>query len=94
MTQPGYSYVLGGSLEPVCPRDNKIMRYEASGLPSGADDRPAYRCGYQGCSVGYDLINGYFTLVGMPGHINPAEEPGVNTLKCPETRGLVIPPRR
>jgi hypothetical protein len=84
MTQPGYSYVLGRRLEPVCPRDHKIMRYEASGLPSGTDNRPSYHCGYEGCRVRYDLGNGYFTLIGMPDQINSAEEPGVNTLKCEE----------
>jgi len=93
MTQPGYSYVLGARLEPVCPRDNKIMRYEASGLPSGTDNRPSYRCGYEGCSVRYDLANGYFTLVGMPDQINAAEEPGVNMLKC-EKHGVWLYRRR
>ena len=82
MTQPGYSYVLNSKLEPLCPRDNKTMRYEASGLPSGTDNRPSYHCGHEGCSVRYDLANGYFTLVGMPISINPVEEPGANTLKC------------
>jgi hypothetical protein len=93
MTQPGYSYLLSARLEPVCPRDNKLMRYEASGLPSGSDERPSYRCGYQGCSVRYDLINGYFALIGMPGRIKPAEEPGINTLKC-EKHGVWLYRRR
>jgi hypothetical protein len=93
MRQPGYSYVLGARLEPVCPRDNKIMRYEPSGLPSGTDNRPFYRCGYEGCSVRYDLANGYFTLIGMPDQINPAEEPGVNTLKC-EKHGVWLHRRK
>ena len=44
MTQPGYSYGLDGKPEPLCPRDDKIMRYEASGLPSGTDNRPDYHC--------------------------------------------------
>jgi hypothetical protein len=82
MTQPGYSYVIDTKLEPLCPRDNKIMRYEASGLPSGTDNRPSYHCGHGGCNVRYDLVNGYFTLIGMPECINPLAEPGVNTLKC------------
>jgi hypothetical protein len=38
---PAYSYVLDAKLELLCPRDNKIMRYEASGLPSGTDNRPS-----------------------------------------------------
>jgi hypothetical protein len=82
MIQPANSFVLDAKLEPVCPRDNKIMRYEASGLPSGTDNRPSYHCGYEGCSVRYDLVDGYFRLIGMPEQINPVEEPGVNTLKC------------
>ena len=80
--QPAYSYVLDERLEPLCPRHNKIMRYEASGLPSGTDNRPSYHCGYEGCSVRYDLINGYFTLIEMPEEINHLEEPRANTLKC------------
>jgi hypothetical protein len=82
MTQSALSNVLDPNLEPLCPRDNKVMRYEASGLPSGTDNRPSYHCGFEGCSVRYDLINGYFTLIGMPEHINPVEEPGVNALSC------------
>ena len=82
MTQPGFSYSLDGELEPLCPRDNSIMHYEASGLPSGTDNRPSYHCGHGGCNVCYDLANGYFTLIGMPDSVNPLAEPGVNTLKC------------
>jgi len=93
MTQPGYSYVLDAKLEPLCSRDNKFMRYEASGLPSATDNRPSYHCGYEGCSVRYDLVNGYITLVGMPEQINPVEEPGVNTLKC-EKHGAWLYRRR
>ncbi len=82
MTQPGYSLALDKELEPLCPRDNHVMRYEASGLPSGAESRPSYHCGHQSCNVRYDLISGYFTLIGMPDLVNPLEEPGVNTLRC------------
>ena len=82
MTQPSHAFLLDSKLEPLCPRDNKIMRYEASGLPSGTDNRPAYHCGHEGCNVRYDLVNGYFTLIGMPESINPLAEPGVNALKC------------
>jgi hypothetical protein len=81
MTQPGYSYVLSTKLEPLCPRDNSVMRYEASGLPS-SDNRPSYRCGHEGCCVRYDLVNGYFTVVGMPEPMDPLEESGVDSLKC------------
>jgi hypothetical protein len=93
MTQPYYSCVICANLEPLCPRDNQIMRYEASGLPSGTDNRPSYHCGHQGCSVRYDLVSGYFTLIGAPEHINPVEEPGVNTLKC-EKHGTWLYRRR
>ena len=82
MIQPAYSYALDTTLEPLCPRDNKIMRYEASGLSSGPDNRPSHHCGYEGCRVRYDLVNGYFRLIGIPEEINPVEEPGANTLKC------------
>ena len=82
MTQPAFAYVLNPELEPVCPRDDRIMRYEASGLRSGTDNRPSYHCNYEGCSVRYDLVDGYFTLIGMPEQINPLQEPGVNTLRC------------
>jgi hypothetical protein len=82
VTKPADAYVLDPMLGPLCPRDNKIMRYEASGLPSGTDNRPSYHCGHEGCSVRYDLANGYFTLVGMPEQINSVGEPGVKTLKC------------
>ena len=93
MTQPAHSYVLDPMLEPLCPRDNKIMRYEASGLPSGTDNRPSYHCGYEGCGVRYDLVSGYFTLIGMPEQINPVEEPGVNATKC-EKHGFWLYHRR
>ncbi len=93
MTQPAEAYVLDAKLEPLCPRDNKTMRYEASGLPSGTDNRPSYHCGHEGCSVRYELANGYFTLIGMPDHVNPVEEPGLNTLKC-ERHGTWLYRRR
>jgi hypothetical protein len=93
MTQPGFSYALNAMLEPLCPRDNTVMRYEASGLPSGTDNRPSYHCGHEGCSVRYDLGNGYFTLIGMPDRINSVEEPGVNTMKC-ENHGTWMYRRR
>jgi|SRR5580658_39858 hypothetical protein len=82
MTKPVDAYVLDANLEPLCPRENNAMRYEASGLPSGTYNRALYHCGDGGCSVRYDLVNGYFTLIGMPESINSLAEPGVNTLKC------------
>jgi|SRR5580658_2121459 hypothetical protein len=91
--QPTAAYVLDAGLGPLCSRDNKGMRYEASGLPSGTDSRPSYHCGHEGCSVRYDLANGYHTLIGMPDHVNALEEPGVNTLKC-ERHGTWLYRRR
>jgi len=93
MTQPAEAYLLDATLEPLCPRDNRIMRYEASGLPSGTDNRPSYHCGHEGCSVRYDLASGYFTLIGMPVQVHAVEEPGVNTLKC-ERHGTWLYRRR
>src|SRR5580693_658119 len=93
MTQPAEADGLDAKLEPLCPRDNKIMRYEASGLPSGTDNRPAYHCGHEGCSIRYDLANGYFTLIGMPEQVNPVPEPGVNMLVC-ERHGTWLYRRR
>lgn len=93
MTQSTVSYGLDAKLEPLCPRDNQIMRYEATGLPSGTDNRPSYHCDFEGCSVHYDAMHGYFTLIGMPENVNPVEEPGVNTLKC-ERHGTWLYRRR
>ena len=66
--------VLGSHLRPLCSRDNRVMKYESAG---------SYHCGFEGCSVRYDPTDGYYMLIGMPGHANPVDEPGVNTLKCP-----------
>jgi hypothetical protein len=93
MAQPRYSYAPDAKLEPLCLRDNKIMRYEASGLPSGTDNRPVYHCGHEGCNVRYDVVNGYFTMIGMPEKVNPVAEPGVNTLVY-ETHGTWLYRRR
>ncbi|MGH9742820.1 MAG: hypothetical protein ACRD51_10760 [Candidatus Acidiferrum sp.] len=82
MTQPAASYKLNSKLEPLCPRDNKIMRYEAVGVPAGTDSRPSYHCDHEGCSVRYDVVDGYCTLMGAPNLMYPVEEPGVNTLRC------------
>jgi hypothetical protein len=87
---PTSEKVLSHSLEPICPRDDHRMRYEAHGvtwkeLPS--DKHPqtldSYHCGFEGCSVRYDLLNGYFTVVFTPDMPYFVEEPGVNLLRCP-----------
>lgn len=93
MTQPASAQPLNAKLEPLCPREDKIMRYQAIGVPSGTDSRPSYHCGYEGCSVRYDAADGYFTLMGAPKLMYPVEEPGVNTLRC-EKHGTWLYRRR
>jgi hypothetical protein len=46
------------------------MRFEAKEISwkKTSDDEesqrlPSYYCGFEGCSVRYDLLNGYFTVV-------------------------------
>jgi hypothetical protein len=75
--------VLSNHLQPLCPRDNHVMKYESRSYWSNAEDRASYHCGFEGCSVRYNTNDGYYTLIGMPDHANAVEEPGVNTRKCP-----------
>lgn len=81
---------LSSDLAPLCPRDNHSMRYEPEGVCWKAmpdDDHeqslPTYHCEYDGCSVRYDLLNGYFTVVNTSEQPFFIEEPGVNILQCP-----------
>jgi len=81
---------LNSDLAPLCPRDNHRMQYQLDGIRwrgAQGDDHehslPSYRCGYDGCSVRYDLWNGYFTVVNTPEQPFFVEEPGVNILQCP-----------
>jgi hypothetical protein len=81
---------LSSKLTPLCPRDDRPMKYEADGIrwrpiPDDSHDEalPSYHCGYEGCSVRYDLLNGYFTVVNAPDQPFFIEEPGVNVLQCP-----------
>jgi hypothetical protein len=81
---------LSALLEPVCPRDDHRMHYEARGVSwkAAPDDKslqtlPSYHCSFEGCSVRYDLFNGYFTVVHTPDQPYFIEEPGVNLLQCP-----------
>ena len=76
--------VLSNQLKPLCSRDNHVMKYEASGSRSNIGHQASYHCGFEGCSVRYDAIDGYYMLIGMPDHANPVDEPGVNTAKCPK----------
>ena len=81
---------LSSKLSPLCPRDEHRMNYEAEGIhwrPVPDENReealPSYHCGYAGCSVRYDLLNGYFSVVNTPDQPFFIEEPGVNILQCP-----------
>ena len=83
-------YMLSHSLEPLCPREDHRMTYEAKGIswkPRPDDEPPqtlpSYHCNFEGCSVRYDLLNGYFTVVNTPGMPFFVEEPGVNLFQCP-----------
>ena len=82
---------LSHSLEPLCPRDDHRMHFETKGIAwkSALDERhreflPSYPCNYDGCSVRYDLLNGYFTVVLTPVQPYFIEEPGINLLRCPQ----------
>ena len=75
--------VLSRHLKPLCPRDNHVLKYESRGLPSFVEDQRSYHCGFDGCSVRYDIADGYYTLLAIDEHAYRLEEPGVNTLKCP-----------
>jgi hypothetical protein len=66
------------------------MHFEAKGISWNAaldethrESLPSYHCNYDGCSVRYDLLNGYFTVVNTPEQPYFIEEPGVNQLRCP-----------
>lgn len=75
--------VLSRHLKPLCSRDNHVMKYQSGGSRSNTGDRASYHCGFVGCSVRYNSTDGYYMLIGMPGHANAVDEPGVNTARCP-----------
>jgi hypothetical protein len=82
--------ILSHELHPLCPRDDHRMHYEAKSISwkELPDDHTketlaAYHCNFEGCSVRYDLENGYFTVVMTPDQPYFLEEPGVNLLRCP-----------
>jgi hypothetical protein len=82
---------LSDSIEPLCPRDSRMMRYDSKGIELSAEGQsratPYYRCGYQGCTVCYAPSEGYFTIIETPDVPQPVEEPGVNLLQCPRHGG-------
>jgi hypothetical protein len=85
MAQDVFLLELSDSIEPLCPRDSRAMRCDADENDSRAT--PYYRCGYQGCTVGYAPSEEYFTIDGAPDVAQPIEEPGVNLLQCPRHGG-------
>jgi hypothetical protein len=44
---------------------------------------PSYHCNFEGCSVRYDLMNGYFTVINTPYLPFFVDEPGINLFECP-----------
>jgi hypothetical protein len=78
---------LSQSLRPLCPRDGRAMHFEAKGLAwqEGGRERvtPCYSCEFEGCSVRYTPLDGYFTAIMMPDFPQAVEEPGINLLQCP-----------
>jgi hypothetical protein len=60
------------------------MKYESHGAWHNAERRAAYHCGYDGCTVRYDATDGYHTVLQLDDNDYRLEEPGVNTLKCPQ----------
>jgi len=75
--------ILSGHLKPLCSRDNHLMKYELGGSRANTWHLASYHCGSVGCSVRYNSTDGYYMLIGMPGHAYAVDEPGVNTMKCP-----------
>ncbi len=59
-------------IEPLCPRNNRKMKYEETGVRWGQpfDDSNcslnSYRCGFFGCTVRYTPEHGYFTVIKGP----------------------------
>lgn len=75
--------VLGSHLKPLCSRDDHIMNYEQHGSRANTGNRDSYHCASRGCSVRYNSIDGYFTLMGLTGQTYTISEPCVNTVECP-----------
>ncbi len=75
--------ILGSDLRPLCSRDDHVMRYEPHGSRANTGNYDSYHCSSCGCSVRYNTIDGYFTLLGISGQTYTISEPGVNTVQCP-----------
>jgi hypothetical protein len=80
--------VLSKTLKPICPRDNHLMNYEAKGIYWKATSKDhvqtmvSYHCNFMGCSVRYDHMNGYFTVLNAPERPFLVEEPSASLLQC------------
>src|ERR1043166_362046 len=86
MTQKVALQRLSESIAPLCPRDSRVMRYEAKGWSQETESdsvTPCYRCDYQGCTVRYTPLDGYFSIIRTPDLPQAVEKPGVNLLQCP-----------
>ena len=79
----GSPVLLNSHLQPLCSRDDHIMNYEARGSRQNTGNNDSYHCSSHGCSVRYNSIDGYFTLMGMTGQTYTISEPGVNAMECP-----------
>lgn len=88
MTNKTAPSAMSHDLKPRCPRDNHVMHFEAAGIrwknSSGTTEtQPSYHCPYMGCSVRYNLEEGYFTVVYEPDLPYFVEEPATNLAQCP-----------
>ena len=89
MERVSAAIAMSDDLEPLCPRDDHKMKFDAEGVrwQQAADNEAfavaTYHCGFEGCSVRYAPEHGYFTVVKAPELPVFIEEPAVNTLQCP-----------
>ena len=83
------THAISHYLEPLCPRDDHKMKFDADGVRwrQAVDNATfkvaTYHCGFEGCTVRYAPEHGYFTIVNAPDLPVFVEEPAVNTLQCP-----------
>lgn len=79
---------LRSDLEPLCPRDNKVMKFERTSVQwkdsqGVTQTLPSYHCGYFGCSVRYEATDGYFSIIDEPDLAFFLGEPAANVFRCP-----------
>jgi hypothetical protein len=83
---------LRSDIQPVCPRDNSVMVYQATYLAKtdlfhpGVIEGflPSYGCAEPGCDARFRHTQGYFTLQGAPESPTMVPIAEVNIAKCPE----------